>query len=260
MYFNFETILTAVVILLGIILLLDKCLWAKKRLASGEKESFWIENARSFFPMLLIVLFIRSFLFEPFRIPSGSLKPTLLVGDFILTSKFSYGIRLPVLHTQIWEMSTPKRGDIVVFRWPPDRKIDYIKRIIGLPGDQISYIDKVLYLNGKPMSQVIQGYQIEDSGTTPDPTWQVIKKRENLNGIQHEIYQRPDAASKDFYDLVVPPGQYFVMGDNRDDSADSRYWGFVPDSDLVGKAIYIWFSWDTIKHKIRWNRIGMKIT
>ncbi|MFU8798260.1 MAG: signal peptidase I, partial [Gammaproteobacteria bacterium] len=196
--------------------------------------------------------------FEPFRIPSGSLKPTLLVGDFILTNKFTYGVRLPVSHKKIIQRGKPERGDIVVFRFPPDPTQDYIKRIIGLPGDRLSYIDKVLYVNGKPVDQTIIGYRTEKDEHTKEER-RLLRKQENLTGVIHDIYQELDDPARDWEDVVVPSGHYFVMGDNRDNSADSRVWGVVPESALIGKAILVWFSWDKENLAVRWNRIGQKI-
>jgi signal peptidase I len=200
---------------------------------------------------------LRSFLFEPFRIPTGSLEPTLLAGDFILVNKFDYGIRLPVAHTKIIPTGELKRGDIIVFRYPPNPSIDYIKRLIGLPGDHISYIDKILYVNGKKIPQQFEKNAVDygDDGLS----WDVEQKQEDFFGVKHSIYQIPTRPDDDFKDLVVPPGMYFAMGDNRDDSADSRYWGFVPDKNIIGKASVIWMSWDSranLLHKIRWDRIG----
>ncbi len=257
MHLNFETLLTGAVVLLGFLVLIDKLFFARKRKLANLP--LWVEYSRSFFPILLLVLVIRSFLFEPFRIPSGSLMPTLVVGDFILTNKFSYGIRLPVLHKKVFTMNEPQRGDIAVFRYPSDPRIDYIKRIVGIPGDRLSYIDKVLYINDQPAEQITEGYSIINSGDAPSPTWQVVKKQENLMGIKHGIYQRPAAPPRDFYDVVVPEGHYFMMGDNRDDSGDSRSWGFVSEKALIGQAIRVWFSWDNLKYQVRWNRIGMRI-
>jgi signal peptidase I len=258
MHLNFELILASAVFITGLGALLDYIFLAPKRQRVGQSLPLWVEYARSFLPILLIVLFLRSFLFEPFRIPSGSLKPTLVVGDFVLTNKFTYGIRLPVSHTEVIEMNKPKRGDIVVFRFPPDPRVDYIKRIIGLPGDRISYIDKVIYVNGKPAEQTTLGYRTEREEYIPSE-FRVLKKQENLNGVVHDIYLQPDDPARNFENLIVPPGQYFAMGDNRDDSRDSREWGFVPDANLVGKAILVWFSWDHSTYSVRWNRIGMRI-
>jgi signal peptidase I len=256
MPFDFELILTLAVIISGLIYLADVLMFAKQRPADA-KVPILIEYSRSFFPILLIVLILRSFLAEPFRIPSGSDKPTLLVGDFILVNKFDYGIRLPVLHTKIVAMGEPKIGDIAVFRYPLNPSVYYIKRIVGVPGDRISYINKTLYINGEEMPQTVVGVAT-DHNQSGEPRWPVQVRAEDLAGIQHKIYIRPDVLAQDF-SLTVPPGHYFAMGDNRDDSNDSRYWGFVPEQNLVGKAVYIWFSWDGEQNTIRWSRMGTKI-
>lgn len=263
MNFNFELVLFYAVLISGIIALFDILFLEKKRKQQihgqfdSNKMPFIIDYARSFFPVLLLVFFLRSFLFEPFRIPSGSLEPTLLIGDFILVNKFDYGIRLPVIHKKIFKVDDPKRGDIIVFRWPPDESYDFIKRIIGVPGDHIKYIDKVLYINGKKVDYglPIPAQSIDESGSMQS----VVDVTENLPGVTHQIFQNPHQSSHDFNDIVVPVGMYYVMGDNRDDSADSRFWGLVPDKNIVGKAIVSWMSWDNNNpkylHKIRWDRI-----
>lgn len=256
MNFNFELILFYAVIVSGAIAFLDTLFFAKKRKKGNKKLPLIIDYARSFFPILLLVFSVRSFAYEPFRIPSGSLKPTLLIGDFILVNKFDYGIRLPVIHTKILSIGEPKRGDIVVFRKPPTESRDLIKRVIGLPGDHISYKDKILYINGNQISQQFEKYDTdEDDKIGP---WEVVQKQENLLGVKHRIYQIPSKESDDF-DVVVPAGKYFMMGDNRDDSADSRSWGFLPEENIIGKASRIWMSYDTPKHPIRWDRVGEKI-
>jgi signal peptidase I len=253
MSFNFELLLTLAVLISGIIWLIDALFFAKQRRLAEGKTPLLVDYARSFFPILLIVLLLRSFLAEPFRIPSGSDKPTLLVGDFILVNKFGYGLRLPVLHTKILSIGEPKEGDIIVLRYPPDPSVDYIKRIVGLPGDHINYINKVLYINGKEAPQQFIG-NAEDNDGSP-PSWPVIEKTENLLGVDHKIYLNPGMPAQDF-SVTVPKGEYFAMGDNRDNSSDSRYWGFVPEANLVGKAFMVWFSWDNDKNNVRWNRIG----
>src|SRR6185312_1504123 len=240
MNFDFELLLTLAVFVTGFIALVDQIFFIRKRKQSAAKMPILIEYARSFFPILLIVLLLRSFLIEPFRIPSGSDKPTLLIGDFIAANKFTYGLRLPVLRTKILALNEPQIGDIALFRYPIDPSVNFIKRIIGTPGDRVSYINKVLYVNGKIAPQ-------EWLGQTTDPDeagqdWPVELKEENLAGIKHKIYVRPDAPAQDF-SVTVPAGYYFAMGDNRDDSSDSRYWGFVPEQNMVGKALIIWFSW-----------------
>lgn len=249
---NFALILVILSLVSGIIYAADVIWWAKKR-SAGTQPNKVIEYARSLFPVFFIVLLLRSFLIEPFRIPSGSLEPTLLVGDFLAVNKFAYGLRLPVINKKIVPINTPKTGDITVFRWPPDPSYDYIKRVIGLPGDHVEYKDKVLYINDKKMTQDFIVSTIDESSGKP-----VDKYQENLNGIVHDIYVRPDVSAIDFA-VDVPEGQYFVMGDNRDDSADSRFWGFVADENLLGKAVFVWMSWNAHKDNIRWHKIGTVI-
>ncbi len=249
---NFALILVILSVLSGIVYLLDVLFWAKKR-KPEQKPGRIIEYSRSFFPIFFIVLLLRSFLVEPFRIPSGSLEPTLLVGDFLAVNKFAYGFRLPVWEKKIIPVASPKNGEIAVFRWPPNPSYDYIKRVIGIPGDKISYHNKVLTINGQEMPQTFIEYTTdESSGKT------VAKYRENLKGIEHDIYVRPEAPAEDF-EIEVPPGQYFMMGDNRDDSADSRFWGFTADEYLRGKAILVWMSWNSKIASIRWSRVGRLI-
>ena len=222
-----------------------------------EAEEPWlVEYARSFFPIVLIGLLLRSFLAEPFRIPSGSMMPTLLVGDFILVNKFTYGIRLPVLNKKILSLNEPQRGDIVVFRYPKDPSVDYIKRLIGLPGDKIVYQNKRLYVNDAPVNYASLGIY-QGVGQGQDMTG-AERLKENLVGIEHDILVRPDALSAEGV-YTVPEGSYFMMGDNRDNSNDGRYWGFVPEQNLVGKAFFIWMSWDMQHKGIGFDRIGTRL-
>lgn len=275
-WFNFEFALAMAVIISGAIYLLDVVLFSKLRskrtnqimsergdtLSDAEKEYLntiptLIDFSRSFFGVLLLVLIIRSMIFSPFRIPSGSLKPTMLVGDFLVVNKFKYGIRLPVVGKTIIPISEPDRGDIVVVRWPPSEKFDYIKRVIGLPGDKIQYIDKTLYINGEKASQRLEKeFNYTTGGGRTVPAKQLI---EDLGGIKHGIYIIPGRQSIDYDDITVPEGMYFIMGDNRDDSQDSRYWGFVTEDQLLGKAEYIVFSWDSLKSEFRKDRFFKKI-
>ncbi len=249
---NFALILVVFSFISGLIYLLDVLFWEKKRTAE-QKPGLIIEYSRSLFPVLLTVLLLRSFLAEPFRIPSGSLEPTLLVGDFVAVNKFAYGLRLPVVEKKIIPIANPKTGEIAVFRWPPEPKYDYIKRVIGTPGDKISYHNKKLIINGTEAKQDFVAYTIDESSGRP-----VAQYKENLNGVVHDIFIRADVPAVDF-DVVVPRGQYFMMGDNRDDSADSRFWGFVPDSYLRGKALLVWMSWNGKDDSLRWSRIGSLI-
>jgi signal peptidase I len=269
MNFNFELILFYAVVISGIVAIFDWIFLATKRkeryLTATHgitnppemKLPLIIEYAWSFFPILLLVFLLRSFLYEPFRIPSGSLEPTLQVGDFVLVNKFDYGLRLPVIHNKIVSNQEPKRGDIFVFRFPPDPAVNFIKRVIGLPGDHIKYIDKVLYINGEKMPQefIEDSTRIDEDGNNQ----KIIVDRENLMGVKHSIYQNKDQAATNFDDITVPAGMFFVMGDNRDDSADSRYWGFVPEKNIVGKAVLVWMSWDGKNHTIRWHRLIQSI-
>ena len=264
MYFNFELILFYATLITGLIALADVLYFAKRRRLMAKKQgvpeikmSIIVDYSRAFFPVLLIVFLLRSFLFEPFRIPSGSLEPTLLKGDFILVNKYKYGIRLPVIHTKILDLSEPKRGDIIVFRWPPNPSIDFIKRVIGVPGDQIKYINKELYINGKKMetSDVKNVIVKNDIGND----WVASERVEDLMGVKHRIYNDSNKVTDNFYNITVPEGMYFVMGDNRDDSADSRYWGFVPEKNIIGKAVVIWMSWNSDISTLRLKRIGKVI-
>jgi signal peptidase I len=226
---------------------------SEQREFDEAEEPMVVEYARSFFPVVLIVLLLRSFLAEPFRIPSASMMPTLLIGDFILVNKFTYGIRLPVFNTKIIEMGKPARGDIVVFRYPKDPTVDYIKRVIGLPGDKITYDNKKLYVNDKPVNYKSLGtYQGVGQGEDMTGAEQL---QEDLTGIKHNILIKHDSSSAEGV-YVVPEGSYFVMGDNRDNSNDGRYWGFVPEENLVGKAFFIWMSWDLDHNGVGFDRIG----
>lgn len=231
--------------------------WVLKPRRQGEAGAGWrtaVDWAKSFFPILLIVLVVRSFIAEPFRIPSGSMLPTLHVGDFILVNKFSYGLRLPVLNTKVVPVGEPQRGDVVVFRFPEQPDVDFIKRIIGVPGDRIQYRNKVLFINGKRMDQKLLGKY--DGPHAPGS----LKVLEHLGTVDHHILRVPNSHAINNYPpeadqvFVVPKGKYFVMGDNRDNSNDSRYWGFVPEQNLVGKAFFIWMSWDIFNASPAWGR------
>lgn len=254
-----ETILALGVAVTGLVWAWDK--WVSKRHApraeGGEaeplKEPWYVEYSKSFFPVLLIVLLLRSFLVEPFRIPSGSMMPTLLVGDFILVNKFTYGLRLPVVHTKVLEVGEPRRGDVMVFRFPKNPKDDYIKRVIGLPGDVIGYFNKTVYINGDPVKQETVGtYHGVGSGSVMNGA---VVKEEYLPEVTHEILIREGRLNVEG-EYRVPPGHYFVMGDNRDNSNDSRFWGFVPEENLVGRAFLIWLNWDMQGGVFDSSRIG----
>lgn len=206
-----------------------------------------VEYSRSFFPVLLIVLVIRSFVFEPFRIPSGSMMPTLLQGDFIFVKKYAYGLRLPVTETKVIETGEPERGDVIVFRLPQDTSVNYIKRVVGVPGDTVRYEHHRLTINGELV-------ELEESAdaTPMEPIFV-----EQLGDHRHDILVMSQYSAMDGV-YKVPEGQYFVMGDNRDNSKDSRWIGMIPESHLVGEAVRIWMHIDGVSWP-RWDRIGTKI-
>jgi len=246
--------MVTLVFVTGIIWLIDSLFWASNRVKDA-KEPLMVEYARSFFPIILVVLVIRSFIAEPFRIPSGSMLPTLHVGDFILVNKFAYGVRLPVINTKIIEVSKPKRGDVLVFRYPKNPKVDYIKRVVGLPGDTVGYFDKTIYINGKIINQQSKEKNKSTLAVVPASSELYI---ETLGEHSHELLIDPKRRLIEG-EMLVPAGEYFVMGDNRDNSNDSRFWGTVPEANLVGKAFFIWMSWDWNDGGIVWERLGDSI-
>jgi signal peptidase I len=253
---SFPALMVSLVAITGLIWLLDKMIWAPNRFP-GDKDPVIVEYAKSFFPIILAVLVVRSFLVEPFRIPSASMVPTLHIGDFILVNKYNYGVRLPVINTKVIDVSKPERGDVVVFRYPPQPEIDYIKRVVGLPGDRVEYRDKTIYINGQVMKQTEREKGADLLGIVP------IKNKvlsEQLGDKNHDIAIAP-GRQRVLVDHIIPDGEYFVMGDNRDNSSDSRFWGTVPEQNLVGKAFYIWMSWDCNSSWscISWNRVGSSI-
>ncbi len=252
-------------LILFLLLLVSAALWVadhfvfRLRRGPGAKEPVWVEYGASFFPVILIVFLLRSFIVEPFKIPSGSMIPTLLVGDFIAVNKFSYGIRLPVLNKKIIDLGSPQRGDVVVFRYPPDPSLDYIKRVVGLPGDRVAYLNKRLTINGQPVA-------VEKAVDYFDPERMLYTPRytEKLADVEHMLLIEEDAPLHVPYVMQfpqrdnclyntegvvceVPSGHYFMMGDNRDNSQDSRVWGFVPEENLVGKAFFVWFNFGDMK-------------
>ena len=223
---------------------------ARRHRDTNARRPWYLEMTAPFFPVFFVVLVLRSFVVEPFQIPSGSMIPTLEVGDFILVNKFAYGLRLPVLGTKVVSVGMPKRGDVMVF-FPPTDKRYFIKRVIGLPGDDIRVIDNTLYINGEAMPQehVSAGYlEIE-------PGFSVMS--EDLGDMRHLIRKREPAGplGRNFHG-VVPEGQYFMMGDNRDNSYDSRAWGAVPEHNIVGKAEAIWMHWDNFFSLPTFGRVG----
>ena len=245
MSINFPLVLVLATAFTGVVWLVDYLVFRPKRLgrvaAAGDideesrkavlAEPIIVEYSISFFPVLAIVLVLRSFLFEPFQIPTGSMIPTLAVGDFILVNKFSYGIRLPVVGTKIVDIAEPKNGEVMVFI-PPHQDVYFIKRVVGIPGDTVRYQDKVLYINGKRQNQTFVA-QI------PPVNPRVLQYREKLGNVEHLIQRNPYRETS-VDEWVIPEGHYFMMGDNRDQSSDSRYWGLVSEHNIVGRAVAIW--------------------
>ncbi len=265
---TFALILFSLLVLTGAIWLLDRFMLRVRRPA-GESEPWWVEYAKSFFPVILVVFLLRSFLVEPFKIPSGSMIPTLHVGDFILVNRYAYGLRLPIVNKKIVEIGDPQRGDVMVFHYPEDPSTDYIKRVIGVPGDVVVYRNKRLSINGKEQQLQRDGeYNYVESELRFVHT---ERYKEDLGGRIHAVLLNPDLPqihlgniasfphreactySEEEMRCTVPAGNYFMMGDNRDNSRDSRYWGFVPDDMIVGKAFFIWMNFSELK------RIGSSI-
>ncbi|WDU61302.1 signal peptidase I [Pseudomonas poae] len=282
MSLNFPLLLVIAVAVCGLLALLDLVFFAPRRRAAIasyqgsvsqpdtvvveklNKEPLLVEYGKSFFPVLFIVLVLRSFLVEPFQIPSGSMIPTLDVGDFILVNKFSYGIRLPVIDKKVIEVGDPQRGDVMVFRFPSDPNVNYIKRVIGLPGDVIRYTgDKRLFINGESVAEKL-------IGSEPNSLGSAELYQEKLGTVEHQIRkQMSNYRAQPDGEWKVPAGHYFMMGDNRDNSNDSRYWddpnipkdllGMVPDQNIVGKAFAVWMSWPESKfsHLPNFSRVGL---
>ncbi|AFQ48795.1 signal peptidase I [Burkholderia cepacia] len=290
---NFALILFVLVVLTGVAWVLDKLVFLPRRRKAADvaieefdrqqsrvdkrfadenavqtrsklrdeklRQPWWLEYTASFFPVILAVFVVRSFVVEPFKIPSGSMVPTLLVGDFILVNKFEYGLRLPVTNTKITQGSPLSRGDVVVFRYPKDESVDYIKRVIGLPGDTVAYQDKQLTINGQPVPETPLPDFFDDERQNYAKQFEETigtKKNAILNNpavppFVMGAYDYPyrDNCTYNSRGVIckVPPGHYFMMGDNRDNSADSRYWGFVPDNNIVGRAFFIWMNFSDLK-------------
>jgi len=246
----------------GLIWVLDNLFFRRQRMDRAVKEKLQrprdpviVEYSRSLFPVLLIVLLFRSFLFEPFKIPSGSMIPTLLVGDFILVNKYAYGLRLPVLNSKFMDVAEPQRGDVVVFRFPVDPSVNFIKRMVGLPGDTISYRDKHLFVNGEALETIEEGVYESSGVKCSTPASDARLYKEGLGMVWHDVLLHLGTPGRDGQ-WVVPEGHYFVMGDNRDRSNDSREWGFVPEENLMGRAVGIWMNFDLNKGCGDFTRIG----
>jgi signal peptidase I len=259
---DFPLVLVVLTLTTGAIWLADLLFLRKRRQAAAEaagetagqssdeeesSEPYLVDLSRSFFPVLAVVLVLRSFLVEPFQIPSGSILPTLEVGDFILVNKYAYGLRLPVAGTKIVDIGDPQRGDVMVFRYPEDGSTNYIKRVIGLPGDRIRYQDRQLFINGEKIPT-------ESIARIPPVNLRV----EYLPGAEHQIFVNSGPSNgAGEGEWQVPEGHYFVMGDNRDNSNDSRFWGTVPDSMVVGKAFAIWMHWESLTSLPSFDRVGV---
>ena len=252
---DFSLILSLLLAASGLILLIEAVFKRRRPATSNAKQPLHVQYARSLFPVILIVLVVRSFVIEPFRIPSASMMPGLVDGDFILVNKFSYGLRLPVLNSKILSTGQPQRGDVVVFRLPAKPSVHYIKRLIGIPGDHIVVRDNTIFINGARVAAQRDGEYSGGYGFSGADL-----QIERIGARDHLIMLAKDRFSTD-YDAVVPPGKYFFMGDNRNDSEDSRFAqvGFVPESNLDGRAMLIWMNWQIPGWPI-WHRFGTKIS
>lgn len=265
---SFAMFMLLLLLLTGVIWLVDRFLFEKKRTA-GVAEPLVVEYAKSFFPVILLVFIIRSFVVEPFKIPSGSMMPTLLIGDFILVNKFTYGLRVPILNHTFIDIGHPKHGDVMVFHYPVDPSKDFIKRVVGLPGDIVEYRNKQLTINHQPVHAEFSGHyeyakaglnfveaetELEQLGEHRH-TRLIVPNTPTLNLGQVEQFPLVENCKYDQegFTCKVPAGHYFMMGDNRDDSNDSRYWGFVPEQNIVGKAFLVWLNLGQL------SRIGTSI-
>lgn len=253
----FPLILFVLLVITGILWFADR-IWLKKQRSKSDRDPWWVEYGAGFFPVILIVFVLRSFVVEPFRIPSGSMIPTLLVGDFILVNKYTYGIRLPIINTKVIDVGSPERGDVMVFRYPEDPSQDYIKRVVGLPGDKVAYQNKQLTINDKPVALTPKDdflhperltYSAQFDEALGNKTHRILNYRD-IPSYVHEPSRFPGRENCTYNTAGVvchiPEGHYFVMGDNRDDSRDSRSWGFVPEGNIVGKAFFIWLNFSDL--------------
>jgi signal peptidase I len=224
-------------------------------------QPWWLDWTAGLFPVIAIVFILRSFLFEPFKIPSGSMIPTLLINDLILVNKFHYGVRLPVINTKIIDNNSPQRGDVMVFRYPPKPSLDYIKRVVAVPGDEVAYLNKQLSVNGKPLTQkalpdffdadaLRYTKQFEEQTADASRRYRIVVEADRpafVPGAENFKFRENCLYSAEGVVCKVPPGHYFMLGDNRDNSLDSRFWGFVPEENIVGKAFFVWMNFGNLK-------------
>jgi signal peptidase I len=260
MNLDFALILTVLTLVTAVFWGIERY-WRKRRQGGDAEQPVakTVEMVGSLFPVLLLVLVFRSFLFEPFKIPSGSMIPTLWIGDFIVVNKYAYGLRLPVGNHRFLEVGDPERGDVAVFRYPVDPRINYIKRVIGLPGDTVTYRNKILFINGEPVTQDNVAPWVGEGLNRNPPGRRPVKRLEYLGEEPHNIVIYPEQPDLETRTWTVPDGHYFVLGDNRDQSLDSRAWGFVSEDLLVGRAVRIWMHWDCSRGCVDWSRIGDRI-
>ena len=254
---NFALILFSLTVFTGLVALAD-WLWFRKWRSADAPEPWWVEYPKSFFPVILLVFFLRSFLVEPFKIPTGSMIPTLAIGDFILVNKFEYGVRLPVINKKIVDIGDPKRGDVMVFRYPPRPSADYIKRVVGIPGDEVAYLNKKLTLNGQAVptesvpeffDESVMRYFKQSQEKLGEKPHNLIVDDERpafIPGAEDFAFKENCQYTVEGVICKVPAGHYFMMGDNRDNSLDSRYWGFVPDANIVGRAFFVWMNFGNV--------------
>lgn len=256
-YQNFPVSLTLLMLVSGTIVLIDLLFFSRRRKQQQKNPNVIVRDAREFFPVLLLVWVIRSFLFQPYHVPTGSLEPTIMPGDFIAVKQYSYGLRFPIGNYKLVNTGEPKVGQIALLYYPVNPAMVFVKRVIGVPGDHIVYRKKVLYINGVEAKQkyLSTGEDVEPGQA---PIF-VERREEDLNGVKHQIFVQPTGGLTQDFDLIVPPGNYFMMGDNRDDSDDSRVWGFVPEQNLIGQAFRIIISWDPFNHRMVWDRTGKAI-
>ena len=260
-FYGIEFWLVLATLVCGVIMFVYRFVMGRKQ--SEYKDPMLIDYARSFLPVLLVVVILRSFIIEPFRIPSGSMIPTLEIGDFVVVKKYAYGVKLPVINKKILEMGEPERGDVVVFRYPGDPNINYIKRLVGMPGDHVQWTsDKKLLINGELVKQTtLDAYPYTSNSGVKSDVAHVSETIKSAEGeFEYNTIHIPNAA-RGAGDWVVPEGHYFMMGDNRDNSNDSRFWGFVPEKYLVGKASMVWlhWNWQTGGDGFEFSRIGTSL-